>query len=268
MLADELLKRPGGDKVKAENRSPRRQALLRQLAACVYHKVRMEPGPLWQEIDRTAQAFWGALLGQEDATILYALGREAPKQLKEGRWYPLTLHSWARHLYFFLDYLSDDRVGVLPKEIYVYEANHESLRPLLAEANGLNNDAKRFTFLLGILYGHLIYVQSRKAEVNVSANALSWMRGGRLRAAELHDLYGKVAYKLQEYDALGVGRYRKWKLIHELEAEMSHLGKRVHIPIRPEDLPDEQVLYFLMLGIALSYDVTNPESPKAEGDAR
>ena len=63
----------------------------------------------------------------------------------------------------------------------MYEATQETLRPLLSQAKGLDTDAKRFAFLLGILYGHLIYVQARKAEVNVSANALSWMRGGRLR---------------------------------------------------------------------------------------
>ena len=78
----------------------------------------------------------------------------------------------------------------------MYEATQASLKPLLAEAKGLDTDAKRFTFLLGILYGHLFYVQAIKAEVNVAANALNWMRGGRLRAVELHELYGKVAAKL------------------------------------------------------------------------
>ena len=38
--------------------------------------------------------------------------------------------------------------------------------------------------------------------------------------------------------------------------------------MRPEDLPDEQVLYFLMLGIALSYDFSTSGKTKPRGDTR
>ena len=34
------------------------------------------------------------------------------------------------------------------------------------------------------------------------------------------------------------------------------------------DLPDEQVLYFLMLGIALSYDFTKTEKPEPGGESQ
>jgi CRISPR-associated protein Csh1 len=262
-LADELLRRPGGQRVKSENQSPRRRDLLYQLAESVFHGGRrIGLGPLWHEIDQTAQAYWSILLDQENAGVLYQCRQEAPKQLQAGKWLPLTLNGWVRHLFLFLDYLSDKRVNVLPKEHAVYEATQASLKPLLAEAKGLDTDAKAFTFLLGILYGHLLDVQARRAEVNVAANALSWMRGGRLRAAELHELYGKIAAKLLEYNALKV--YHKWKEIYELETEIGHLGKRVRIPIRSEDLPDEQVLYFLMLGIALSYDFTKRKGESNE----
>jgi CRISPR-associated protein Csh1 len=260
-LVEELLRRPGGQRVKSENQSPRRRALLYELAGCMFHGTRIEPGPLWWEIDRTAEAYWTTLLGQENAGVLYQCRQEAPKQIKADKWLPLTLNGWVRHLYFFLDYLTDERVNVLPKETVVYQATQELLRPLLSQARGLDTDAKRFTFLLGVLYGHLIYVQSNKAKVNVAANSLSWMRGGRLRAAELPVLCGKITYKLQEYDALEVGGYHKWEKIHALEAELSLLGTRVGSEIKPIDLPDEQVLYFLMLGIALSYDFTKTEKP-------
>jgi CRISPR-associated protein Csh1 len=266
-LAEELTHRPGGNKVKAENQSPRRFAMLRELAACVFHARRLDPRPLWYEVDRTAEAYWVALLGEDNRRVLDQCRSETAKR-KGDRRPTLTLNGWARHLYVFLSYLADERVGVLPKEISVYEATQESLRPLLSQAEGLDSDEKRFTFLLGILYGHLIYVQARKAEVNVAANALSWMRGGRLRAAELHELYGKVTSKLLEYDALEVGRYRKWRQIFELEAELAHLGKRLRVPIEPGRLPDEQVLYFLMLGIALSYDFTTSGLPKDQGEGR
>ncbi len=171
-IADELLWRPGGQKVKAENQSPRRRALLYELAECVFHKERrMDAKPLWQEIDRTAQAYWTMLLEMDNAGVLYQCYQEAPKQHPSGKWLPLTLNSWVRHLYLFLDYLSDERVNVLAKEAIVYEPTQPSLKPWLAEAKGLDTDAKVFTFLLGILYGHLIYVQAKKAEVNVAANA-------------------------------------------------------------------------------------------------
>jgi CRISPR-associated protein Csh1 len=267
-LAEELIYRPGGAKVKADNQSPRRLALLRELAGCVFHARRLDPGPLWFEIDRTAESYWIELLQRDNGGVLFQCNFEATEKTREGKRPPLTLNGWVRHLYLFLQFLADDRVGVLPKEIGVYEATQESLRPLLSQAEGLDTDAKRFTFLLGILYGHLIYVQARKAEVNVAANALSWMRGGRLRAAELHELYGKITTKLLEYDALEVGRYRKWKQIFELETELAHLGKRIRVPIEPGGLPDEQVLYFLMLGIALSYEFTTSGLPKDQGESR
>ena len=230
-LADELLRRPGGQRVKSENQSPRRRDLLYQLAECVFHGGRrIDSGPLWHEIDQTAQAYWSMLLDQENGGVLYQCFQEAPKQHQAGKWLPLTLNGWVRHLFLFLDYLSDERVNVLPKENAVYEATQESLKPLLAEAKGLDTDAKAFTFLLGVLYGHLLYVQARKAEVNVAANALSWMQGGRLRAAELHELYGKIAAKLLEYHALKV--YHKWKEIHELETEIGHLGNASGYPFK------------------------------------
>lgn len=266
-LADELLRRPGGNEVKSENQSPRRRALLYQLAECVFHGERQtDPSLLWHEIDQTAQAYWRELLEQENGGVLYRCNQEAPKEHQSGKWLPLTLNGWIRHLSRFLDYLSDERVNVLPKENIVYEPTQDSLKPLLAEARGLDTNGKKFAFLLGILYGHLIYVQARKAEVNVASNALSWMRGGRLRAAELHELYGKIAAKLLEYHALEVGNYHKYKEIYELETEIGHIGKRIPIPIQADELPDEQVLYFLMLGMALSYDFTASGIGKTKGD--
>ena len=115
-----------------------------------------------------------------------------------------------------------------------------------------------------MLYGHLIYIQADKAKVNVAANALSWLRGGRLRADELPELHGKITSKLMEYHALEVGGYRKFERIHALEAELARQGIRVGDHIDPQQLPDDRVLYFLMLGIALSYTFTRTE-PKPSG---
>ena len=266
-LADQLLWRPGGESVKSQNLSQRRRALLYQLADCVFHKeLIMDPASLWREIGLTARAYWVTLLGQQNGKVLHECQHEAPRQLKSGDRLVLTLNGWVRHACFFLDYLSDERINVLSKETVVYQPTQEVLQPLLSEASGLNNDAKRFTFLLGVLYGYLIYIQAKKAKVNVAANALSWIKGGRLRAAELSGLCGRVTSKLLEYESLKI--FRKSSMIHALEAELALLGIKVGSQINAEELPDDQVLYFLMLGIALSYTFTRLEMPKTEGDSQ
>ncbi len=72
--------------------------------------------------------------------------------------------------------------------------------------------------------------------------------------------------KLLEYDALRVGDYRKSKEVHELETEIGQVGKRIKVPVSPDELPDEQVLYYLMLGMALSFDFTTSGIPKTGGE--
>ncbi len=49
----------------------------------------------------------------------------------------------------------------------MFKPKNESLSPLFERAEGLNSDAKVYTFLLGVLYGHLISVQGGVAKVNV-----------------------------------------------------------------------------------------------------
>ena len=150
----------------------------------------------------------------------------------------------------------------------MYEPTQESLKPLLAQAKGLNNSAKQFTFLLGVLYGHLIYVQAEKAKVSVASNALSWLRSGRLRSSDLPELYAKISSKLLEYHSLGIAK--KFLRIHEIEAELGKLGTVIGDDVRSRDLPDDKVLYFLMLGMSMSYTFTSAEKPdnKKNGDAQ
>ncbi len=255
-LVADLIYRPGGARVKDENSSPRRHAVLRQLAAAIFHKQPLDASAFWKQISQTARAYVVLLLEQSDNSgVSYQLRIEGPKVPKKQT--PLTVNGWIRHLTMFLSHLADPRIGVFPKEDYVYEPNEESLRPLLAQAKGLDNNEKAFAFLLGVLYGHLIYVQADKAKVSVASNSLSWLRSGRVRASDLPGLYSKVTSKLLEYHSLGVAR--KYRRLHEIEAEAAHLGTIVGSEPSSRNLPDDKVLYFLMLGMAMAYKFTATE---------
>lgn len=265
-LAAELTYRPGGARVKEQNASPRRHALLRELVASIYHRQLICADGFWKQIAQTARAYVVLLLEQSESRgVIYQLQYEGPNSPKKQT--PLTVSGWIRHLTMFLSYLADPRIGVFPKEDYVYEPTQESLKPLLAHAKGLNNPAKQFTFLLGVLYGHLIYVQAEKAKVSVASNALSWLRGGRVRAADLPELYAKISSKLLEYHSLGIAR--KFQRVHAIETELAHLGTSIGDDVNARDLPDDKVLYFLMLGMSMSYTFTFTEKPdtKKNGDA-
>ncbi len=255
-LAAELTYRPGGARVKEQNASPRRHALLRELVASIYHRQPLCADGFWKQIAQTARAYVVLLLEQaESRGVVYQLQYEGPNSPKKQT--PLTVNGWIRHLTMFLSFLADPRIGVFSKEDYVYEPTQESLKPLLAHAKGLNNPAKQFTFLLGVLYGHLIYVQAEKAKVSVASNALSWLKSGRVRAADLPELYGKISSKLLEYHSLGIAR--KFARVHAIETELGHLGTSIGDGVNARDLPDDKVLYFLMLGMSMSYTFTFTE---------
>lgn len=265
-LAAELTYRPGGARVKEQNASPRRHALLRELVASIYHRQSICADGFWKQIAQTARTYVVMLLEQSESRgVVDQLQYEGPNSPKKLT--PLTVNGWIRHLTMFLSYLADPRIGVFPKEEYVYEPTQESLKPLLAHAKGLNNPAKQFTFLLGVLYGHLIYVQAEKAKVSVASNALSWLKSGRVRAADLPELYAKISSKLLEYHSLGIAR--KFQRVHAIETELGHLGTSIGADVNARDLPDDKVLYFLMLGMSMSYTFTFTEKPDTQknGDA-
>ena len=266
-MAAELTYRPGGAKVKAQNASPQRHTLVREIFAAVYHRHLMIPDNFWKQIAQTARAYVVMLLEQNESSgVVFQLRHEGANAPKKRT--PLTVNGWIRHLTMFLSYLADSRIGVFPREEHVYEPTQEGLKPLLAQAKGLNNSAKQFTFLLGVLYGHLIYVQAEKAKVSVASNALSWLRSGRLRSADLPELYAKISSKLLEYHSLGIAK--KFLRLHEIETELAQLGTVIGDDVSSRDLPDDKVLYFLMLGMSMSYTFTFTEKPAntKNGDAQ
>ena len=261
-LAAELLRRPGGAAVKHENNGPRRHAVLREIARCVYHGRPIADGSIWREIDATARAYLMELLNDPDYAG-YQIGFEGPDNPKGKNQPALTLNGWARHVAMFLTYLSDDRIGVLQLEESMYEPKNERLRPLFADAKGIGADlSKVYVFLLGILYGHLISVQGKTAKFNVGAGALRKLRGGRIRADELDELYQYIWPKLLEYEGASGIKYGIPRAVHEINNEFGHIAAGIDDKFQ---LPDEKVSYYLLLGMALSYDFTRREESSANG---
>ena len=117
----------------------------------------------------------------------YQTGYEGPTKVPKARLPALTLNGWVRHLALLLNYLSDPRIGVLEREEVVYKPKNESLAPLFENAAGLNTPAKQYVFLMGVLYGHLIYVQGDLAGFNVGAG-----RCGSCAAAHLRRRTGQA----------------------------------------------------------------------------
>ena len=69
--------------------------------------------------------------------------------------------------------------------------------------------------------------------------------------------------RLLEYEQASGVRYGIPKRVHEINNEIGTLGAQLGDAI---GLPDEKVPYYLMLGMALSYDFTKTEKPKGDNN--
>ena len=103
-------------KFKSENQSPRRRSLL-----FASGRVRVPPGASigpglrsGARSRQTAQAYWRRCSARRTVGSL-SVQSGGTEDIKEGKWYPLTLNGWVRYLFLFLDYLSDEG-GQLPSQ--------------------------------------------------------------------------------------------------------------------------------------------------------
>lgn len=136
-----------------------------------------------------------------------------------------------------------------------YQPGVEWLKPYFGPESGLDSHAKAFAFLLGALYGKLLTVQGAR-DVNVGANALTWLRRLTLSGHDLPELYVKVRNKLFEY------KTERSAQVRELNEEIAELGRRLGVRI---DLDETQACYFLLLGQALAVKMM-PPSTKKDGE--
>ncbi|MEN8217843.1 MAG: TM1802 family CRISPR-associated protein [Pseudomonadota bacterium] len=239
-----LFKRPGAKKA---NESKQLREIRQQLAAKIYHAEPLNDIHLWNEIMTTARYYLVDVLKRSDA---YGLCHEGYSHKKNKTYW--TLAGWIRHLARFIYYL--EQTGVLPmtkKSTRTYEPQMEKLQQLFAQGAGINSDEKAFAFLVGILYGKLLQVQSAK-KVNVISSTLPWLKRLQLAGKDLPELYTKICHKFMIYGGSS-------QETRQLITETAKVGKIVGNDI---ELDTTKTCYFLLLGQALTVDVL--PSKKAE----
>jgi CRISPR-associated protein Csh1 len=232
-----LLKRPGGKRTEKANAGSRLFDLRRDIAAAAYHKRPVPEARFWEEVREISEAY--LLDGLERGT--YGMIHEGRN--KKGETY-LTMAGWVRHLCRFVYFLR--RLGVYPNmEDWRYEPRNEQLREFFDDGDGrtgLDQEEKVFAFLLGALFGRLMWEQYTRG-VNVGANALPWLKRFTLAGKDLPDLFVKVRGKLLTY---GTEYDPNVRVVIE---ELGHLGITLGTNI---NLSQTETGYFLLLGQSLN----------------
>ena len=137
----------------------------------------------------------------------------------------------------------------------VFKPSLPALKPYFQTGSGLNSPEKAFTFLLGILYGKVLQVQSARG-VNVASNALTWLRRLNLDGRDLPGLYNKVREKLLTYETEANADVRA------IVQDLGRLGgKELGDAIT---LDNTATCYFLLLGQSVTVDVLPSKTKKDE----
>jgi CRISPR-associated protein Csh1 len=142
-------------------------------------------------------------------------------------------------LYYFQE------VGVLESSGATFKPGMGELAPYFGPESRIDSEEKAFAFLLGILYGRLMEVQGARG-VNVSANALTWLKRLTLKGRDLPELYIKIRSKLLDYEA------EKSAKVRELVTEIGNLGVRLGDRIVLDEISTN---YYLLLGQSVAKDV-------------
>jgi CRISPR-associated protein Csh1 len=238
----ELLKRPGSKRTEKANKGSRLFDLKRDMAAAAYHGRQLSEQRFWEEARAISEAYLMDALEQGSSYGLLNEGRS-----KKGDTY-LTMAGWVRHLCRFVYFLR--RLGVFPPmNEWRYTPHNERLRKeftnIFADKDGrtgLDKEAKVFAFLLGALFGRLMWEQYKR-DVNVGANALPWLKRFNLTGDDLPDLFVKVRGKLITYGTEYIPNVR------DVIEELGYLGTTLGTDI---SLNKTETGYFLLLGQSLS----------------
>lgn len=245
-----LLKRPGGNAAKKANASPQLFAIKRQLADHLYHGTAItDPRPLWRELLDTAR--WYLREAADSDNPVWGLLHEGRGKKNIPFW---TLAGWTRHLARFLNYLDLTGVLAMNPETNRFQPQMDALKPYFTPGSGIDRPEKAFAFLLGALFGKLLQVQGARG-VNVSSNALTWLKRLNLRGRDLPELYNKIREKLLSYGTEASPEVR------ELLQELGRLGARLGDQIK---LDNTSTCYFLLLGQSISTDLLPSHSSRQE----
>lgn len=227
-----LFYRPGPHS-KALNQSANIQRFKRLVAEAVYHGLAIDPNRWHAELMLTARAYWDNIIngnGDDYKGLLYESDGKREGQMSMARWIKrMNQLRW---------YLQQPEVGVFPMSQDLFEPTLDSLKPYFGSQSGIDNQEKAYAFLLGILYGKVLQVQGARG-VNVSANALTWLKRLTLKGNDLPGLYVKVREKLLSYEVEGNAEVRK--VLEEFGRLAIRLGDHIA-------LSEVQTTYYLLLG--------------------
>lgn len=187
-----LFYRPGGKKTEALNLARSAIELKRHIAFCLYHRQPISKQRLEEEWLITARSYYNEAVEKAEGYkgLLYE------GQGKKGPY--LTAAGWIRYFTWWLYYFQE--VGVLESSGATFKPGMGELAPYFGPESRIDSEEKAFAFLLGILYGRLMEVQGARG-VNVSANALTWLKRLTLKGRDLPELYIKIRSKLLDYEA-------------------------------------------------------------------
>ena len=242
-----LLLRHRGPQAKNKNKSPQIKKLRRELLAAIYKGKsgqRLETR-FWRECHEIAigylmESFDGSKFKDAKKKVSYLLTEpKCTDKTKETA--SLSLAAWVRLLALVLHYLRTTGVFSMNQDSF-YEPEAEGLKPYFGPESGINDKSKAFAFLVGVLFGKLLQVQAARG-VNVSSNALSWLKRFRLKGSDLPELYTKIRSRFLVYGTEGSEELRK------VTEEVGRLGVRLGTDIT---LDTTQTCYFLLLGQSMS----------------
>lgn len=136
-----------------------------------------------------------------------------------------------------------------------FEPKMESLKPYFGPESGINSPQKAYAFLLGMLYGKVLQVQGAR-DINVGANALTWLKRLTLKGRDLPELYIKTREKLLAYET------EKSEDVRDLIAEIGNLGWKLWDNIELDEIPAN---YYLLLGQSLTTTILPKKEEKENG---
>ncbi|RMH34856.1 MAG: CRISPR-associated protein [Nitrospirae bacterium] len=235
-----LFRRPGGKKAQNANESRRLFHLRRSIAAGVYRGESIPVAQFWDEVMTTARWYWLEAIETGNTYGLLNEGRG-----KRGPY--VTAAGWIRYMAWWIYYFR--RLEVMEMPDMTYEPKLAELQPYFGNESGIDSPQKAFAFLLGVLYGKLLSVQGARG-VNVSANALTWLKRLTLTGSDLPQLYVKIREKLLAYET------EKSPKVRSLIEEVGELGVRLGSKI---ELDDTTTCYYLLLGQSLSQKILKKE---------
>lgn len=236
-----LLKRPGGKKAGAANSSRKLIELKRLMVEAIYKNQEIPIKRLKEELMTTARWHLLSVMEKEKPELDCLLEGYSPKNKKS--WW--TFAGWIRHLAWALCYLHYMEVMTEMENQRTYFPEMEVLEPYFSDESGITSNEKAFAFILGILFGRVLSVQGGKG-VNVSANALTWLKRLTLSGKDLPGFYVKIREKLLAYDAEKNAQLRA--VIKEAGTLGSLLGDSIF-------LGKTSCCYFILLGQSVSTDL-------------